>query len=128
MNAKATIAPAHDEEQHLRALARANEVRLARAALKRRIAAGDLCVAQVILDSPWEAESMAVADLVESQRRWGRARCRRVLATVPVSESKPVGSLTERQRHALAGALREAATTARPARTSASRSLALATA
>ncbi len=91
--------------QHLRALERANAVRLARAELKRRIAAGDIGAADVILGSPWEAESMTVADLLASQRRWGRTRCRRFLQSIPMSESKTVGSMTDRQRHAVAALL-----------------------
>ena len=91
--------------QHLRALGRANEVRLARAELKRRISSGELTAAEVILDCPWEARSMTVADLLTSQRRWGTSRCRRVLGQVPVSEAKQVGALTDRQRLALAALL-----------------------
>jgi len=91
--------------QHLRALQRANEVRLARAELKRRVADGELTVSEVVLNSPWEAESMAIADLLMSQRRWGRTRCRRFLAQVPLSETKTIGSLTERQRLAIAARL-----------------------
>jgi hypothetical protein len=102
MNASATIAPG---PQHLRALQRANEVRLARAELKRRVAEGELTVAEVVLESPWEAQSMAIADLLMSQRRWGRTRCRRFLAQVPLSETKTLGSLTERQRRAVAALL-----------------------
>ena len=94
--------------QHLRALERANQVRLARAELKRRIAGGQLPVADVILSSPWEAESMAVADVLMSQRRWGRTRARRFLAGIQMSETKTLGSMTERQRHAVALAIREA--------------------
>jgi hypothetical protein len=100
MNATATIAPAGP--QHMRALQRANEVRLARAELKRRIAAGETTVAEVISDCPWEAQSMAVADLLMSQRRWGQTRCRKFLAQVPMSEKKTIGSMTERQRRTLA--------------------------
>ena len=91
--------------QHLRALGRANEVRLARAELKRLIATGELSAGEVILACPWEARSMTVADLLTTQRRWGSSRCRRVLAQVPVSETKQVGALTERQRLALAALL-----------------------
>ncbi len=91
--------------QHLRALQRANEVRLARAELKRRVADGELTASEVVLDAPWEAESMAIADLLMSQRRWGRTRCRRFLASVPLSETKTIGSLTERQRRAVAAQL-----------------------
>lgn len=97
--AQATMAPA---PQHMRALARANEVRLARAELKRRIGQGQVTVADVVLDAPWEAESMTVSDLLMSQRRWGTTRCRKLLQAVPMSENKTVGSMTERQRRALA--------------------------
>ncbi len=100
MNATVTIAPAGP--QHMRALERANKVRLARAELKRRVAGGEIGVAEVILDCPWEADSMAVADLLMSQRRWGQTRCRKFLAQIPMSEQKTVGSMTERQRRTLA--------------------------
>ena len=97
MNATAT-APA---PQHMRALAQANRVRLARAELKRQVAEGETTVAQIVTDCPWEAESMAIADLLLSQHRWGRTRCRRFLAAIPLTETKTVGALTERQRRAL---------------------------
>lgn len=99
MNADATITRA---PQHLRALARANEVRLARASLKRRVSDGEINVADVILNTPWEAETMSVLDLLMSQRRWGLTRCRRFLQSIPMSENKAIGSMTERQRHAMA--------------------------
>ena len=91
--------------QHLKALQKANEVRLARAALKRRVASGDITAADVILACPAEVEGMAVSDLLMSQRRWGRTRCRKFLATIPLSENKQIGTLTERQRHAVAAEL-----------------------
>ena len=47
---------------------------------------------------------MAIADLLMSQHRWGRTRCRRFLAAVPMSETKTIGSMTDRQRRALARA------------------------
>jgi hypothetical protein len=106
MNATAPIATL--PPQHMRALARANAVRLARAALKRKVADEEVEVAKVILECPWEAHSMAVADLLMSQRRWGHTRCRRFLAQVPMSEKKTVGSMTERQRQALAAMLASA--------------------
>jgi hypothetical protein len=92
----------------MRALARANEVRLARAELKRRVAMEQIDVAEVIVNCPWEAYSMAVADLLMSQRRWGQTRCRRFLAQIPMSEKKTVGSMTERQRRTLAAMLASA--------------------
>ena len=106
MSATATLTRAGP--QHMRALQRANEVRLARAQLKRRVAFGKTDVAEVILECPWEADSMAVADLLVSQRRWGQIRCHKLLARLPMSEKKTVGSMTDRQRHALAAMLSSA--------------------
>ena len=88
--------------QHLRALAQANRVRLARAELKRLVAEGDATVAEIVLNCPWEAESMTIADLLMSQHRWGRSRCRRFLLSIPMTETKTIGSMTERQRKELA--------------------------
>ncbi len=95
----ATMTP---EPQRLRALERANEVRLARAELKRRIAEGRVSAAEVILTSPWEASSWTVGDLLMTQRRWGTTRCRKFLSRNQISEVKPIGSLTQRQRRILA--------------------------
>jgi len=88
--------------QHMKALQRANEVRLARAELKRNIAEGAIAVNEVILACPWEAASMTIAELLTSQRRWGTARCRKFLAGIGMPETKTVGSMTERQRSLLA--------------------------
>jgi len=93
------------QEQHLRALEYANRVRLARARMKRQIAAGELSAAEVVLGCPWQAHSMSISDLLISQKRWGRTRCRRLLVSLGVPENKQVGTLTERQRVALAAVL-----------------------
>jgi hypothetical protein len=89
----------------MEALARANQVRLARAALKRDIGAGRRSVCDVIAESPWEAESMSLSELLCSQRRWGRARSRKLLSAAAMGEGKKIGTLTERQRRILVGAL-----------------------
>jgi hypothetical protein len=101
MNATAT-APA---AQHMRALAQANRVRLARAELKRQVSEGETTVSDVVLGCPWEAESMTISDLLMSQHRWGRTRCRRFLSSIPMSETKTIGTMTDRQRRALAATL-----------------------
>jgi hypothetical protein len=109
MNATATIPVGQSAHpQYMRALERANQVRLARAELKRKVAGSEIDVADVILDCPWEAESMAVGDLLMSQRRWGQTRCRKFLVQIPITEMKTIGSMTRRQRVALAELLRAA--------------------
>jgi hypothetical protein len=98
-------APAVEMPQHMQALARANRVRLARAELKRSIGRGDVDIADVIRDCPWETESMTLTELLTSQRRWGRTRARKLLQTLALGENKRLGTLTPRQRALLARTL-----------------------
>lgn len=109
-----TTASAIDIPQHMQALARANRVRLARAELKRSIARGELDVAEVIRDCPWETESMSLAELLTSQRRWGRTRARKFLQSLALNENKRLGTLTPRQQALLATALVTRDTEERP--------------
>ena len=95
--------------QRLQALERANEIRLARAELKRRIAYGAVSAADVILEPPCAANSWAIGDLLLSQRRWGHTRCRKFLLRNQINETKPVGALTDRQRRMLADQLSSSA-------------------
>lgn len=97
-----TIAASAEAPQHMRALERANMVRLARAELKRAIARGDMDAAEVVRDCPWETESMTIAELLTSQRRWGRTRARKFLMPLSLNENKQLGTLTARQRRLLA--------------------------
>jgi hypothetical protein len=103
----ASIAPApkDTDPQHLQALARANQVRLARAALKRQIAGGVCSVAEVIVDAPWESETMTISELLSSQHRWGRTRSRKFLSSLGLTENKKLNTLTDRQRQLVAAAL-----------------------
>lgn len=109
MQTRATTAP-----QHMRALDRANQVRLARAELKRDIAEGRRQVADIVADCPWESESMTISDLLMSQHRWGRTRCRRFLGSLGLPENKTIGTLTDRQRSCLAARLNGEAVAADP--------------
>ena len=110
MDAAATLVSASPEvtsteveaPQHMRALERANSVRLARAELKRAITRGDLDAADVVSECPWETESMTIAELLTSQRRWGRTRARKFLMPLSLNENKQLGTLTPRQRRLLA--------------------------
>jgi hypothetical protein len=80
-------------------------VRLARAELKRAVARGVMESAEVVRDCPWETESMTIAELLTSQRRWGRTRARKFLMPLSLNENKQLGTLTSRQRRILAGEL-----------------------
>jgi hypothetical protein len=101
MEAASTLAPAA-MPQHMEALAHANRVRLARAALKRAVATGDVDVAEIVRDCPWEVETMTVGELLRSQRRWGRTRARKFLFSLALNENRELGRFTQRQRAVLA--------------------------
>jgi hypothetical protein len=104
MEAASTLVPAA-MPQHMQALAHANEVRLARAALKRSVASGEVEAAEIVRDCPWQVESMTVGELLRSQRRWGRTRARKFLFSLALNENRELGRLTARQRLVLAQAL-----------------------
>lgn len=91
--------------QSLLALERANLVRSARAELKRKLACGELNAAEAILRNARETQTMAIAELLLSQRGWGPRRSGRLLRSLALSEHKTLGSLTERQRVMLAAVL-----------------------
>lgn len=101
MEAASTLAPAA-MPQHMEALAHANRIRLARAALKRSVAAGDVEAAEIVSECPAEVDSMTVGELLRSQRRWGRTRVRKFLFPLDLNENRPLGRLTTRQRLVLA--------------------------
>ena len=110
MEAASTIAPAAPTSQHMQALAHANRVRLARAALKRQVARGDADAAAIVRDCPWEVSTMTVGELLRSQRRWGRTRARKFLFSLALNENRELGRFTERQRTVLARELDAKAT------------------
>jgi hypothetical protein len=92
-------------QPRLRALARANQVRAARARLKARLRSGEIAAADTILCGSRDTDTMTVSELLLSQPGWGPTRATRMLRSVLVSETKTLGSLTERQRVTLAAIL-----------------------
>ncbi|MGB9184925.1 MAG: hypothetical protein WCB67_12750 [Solirubrobacteraceae bacterium] len=76
--------------------------------MKRSIALGHILAAEVLLTCPGEAASWPIGELLMSQRRWGATRCRKFLSRNQIVETKPIGTLTERQRRILAAELQAA--------------------
>lgn len=75
---------------------------------KKKVAAGELDVCDVILGlsmSP-ECQSMAIEDLLKAQHRWGKLRIQKLLIRIPLWERKTVGNLTNQQRSTLVALLR----------------------
>lgn len=100
------------EPQHLTALRRANEVRLARAATRRELrtsptaeAARRRC-AELLEHPPAHLATTNVVDLLAYCHRMGPTLARQVLRRHRVGEHRVVGQLTDRQREALARDLR----------------------
>lgn len=91
--------------QHLDALALANGIRLARAQVKRELVGGAITIEEAF--DHWAVQSMAVADLLRAQNRWGRTRARKLLSRLAIAENRPVARLTQRQRVSILAALSE---------------------
>jgi hypothetical protein len=89
-------------EQRLRALAKANEVRVARAQLKREVASGRILPARVVADPPTCAQTAKVRELLLVVPRIGTARADRVLARCRIAHAKTLDGLSDRQRTELA--------------------------
>src|ERR1700710_434550 len=99
--APATMTATPEPPQHMRALERANSVRLARAELKRAVARGDLDPAEVVRVCPWQTERMTIYELLTSQRRWERTDARKFLMPLSRNENKQLGALPPGQRSIL---------------------------
>lgn len=93
--------------QHMAALQRANEIRIAAAAVKRRVAAldrfaGEEEVKRLLLDPEPDAELIEVAQLLRSINRWGRDRVKHACKASRVPADQRLGDLTDGQRARLA--------------------------
>jgi hypothetical protein len=104
-----------DAPQYMRALEQANQVRLARAVFKRRLAAQpdrrascEMC-AELVTDPPDVLANMMVMQLLMSCRQIGMTATRKMLRIAHVPELRRLDSLTRDQRQRLATALRMAA-------------------
>lgn len=88
--------------QHMEALARANEVRFARAEVHRAVAEGRMTIAHALDEEC--CQSMPLFDLLCCQRRWGPIRSMSVLRSLQIGSYRLVGELADRQREAVMGA------------------------
>jgi hypothetical protein len=93
------------EQQRLAALRLANNVRRARAELKREIAGARVSLADTLANPPPMAQSSLLAELLMSQPRWGRAKTRKFLTANQIGERKALQDLTQRQRELLVAQL-----------------------
>jgi hypothetical protein len=95
---QSSVVPARSLDQRLEALARANEVRSRRAALKDALKRGEQDLRDVLAAPPEYLRTAKVLDLLMATPKLGRVKSARVLEQCRISPSKTVGGLSERQR------------------------------
>lgn len=84
--------------QHMRALKLANATRLRRAALKRRIHAGDATVLDALRERHGRhLRNATIIELLRAQRRWGYKRALKLLSRAQVRENRELGRMTDRE-------------------------------
>ena len=98
--------PRRSAEQRLRALERANEIRLRRARLKRDLKAGRAQLAEILRDPPEYVLTATVFDLLLSVPKLGPVKAARLLRESTISRSQTVVGLSDRERSMLVGLLR----------------------
>ena len=99
--------PGRSREQRLRALEQANEVRSARAQLKKELASGKIALAQILAKPPACVMTAPVLDLLLVLPRIGSVKAGRILGRCRIAHSKTVGGLSERQRAELISLFRD---------------------
>jgi hypothetical protein len=98
--------PERTNEQRMRALKRANQIRSARAQLKRDLKAGKVKVEKLLIDPPDYVLSAKAFDVILAVPKYGRVKANKILTQCRISPSKTIGGLSERQRAELVHMLR----------------------
>ena len=99
-------APERSLDQRMEALKRANEIRSARAQLKRDLKAGRRSIHDLLLEPPEYVETAKVFDMLLAVPKYGRVKVNKVLQLCRISPSKTIGGLSQRQRAELVSMLR----------------------
>ncbi len=101
-----TAVPERTHAQRMRALGRANEIRSARAKLKRDLKGGKVKIEKLLLDPPDYVLSAKAFDMILAVPKYGRVKANKILTQCRISPSKTIGGLSERQRTELVHFLR----------------------
>jgi hypothetical protein len=99
-------APERSLDQRMDALRRANDIRTARAKLKKDLKAGKANVHTLLLDPPEYVMTAKVFDMLLAVPKYGRVKTNRILNQCRISPSKTIGGLSQRQRTELVNQLR----------------------
>lgn len=95
-------------EQRFESLKLANEIRFARARMKRDLVARRADAVELLTDPPGWLRTMRVTGFLVSIPRTGPAKTRRLMMVCRIADGKTVGGLSDRQRCELVGELRRA--------------------
>jgi hypothetical protein len=99
-------APERSLDQRMEALKRANDIRTARAKLKKDLKANRASIHAILLDPPEYVLTAKVFDMLLAVPKYGRVKTNRILNQCRISPSKTIGGLSERQRTELVSLLR----------------------
>src|SRR6478609_10577227 len=99
-------APERSLDQRMEALKRANDIRTARAKLKKDLKANRASIHAILLDPPEYVLTAKVFDMLLAVPKYGRVKTNRILNQCRISPSKTIGGLSERQRAELVSQLR----------------------
>jgi hypothetical protein len=97
----AATAPRRSLDQRMDALARANEIRMRRAQLKRDLKSGRHSIHELLKDPPEYVETAKVFDMLLAVPKYGRVKANKILVSCRIAPSKTIGGLSERQRREL---------------------------
>jgi len=103
---KTAETPERSLDQRMDALRRANDIRTARAKLKKDLKAGRVSILELLESPPEYILTAKVFDLLLAVPKYGRVKANRVLNQCRISPAKTVGGLSERQRKEMVSLLR----------------------
>jgi hypothetical protein len=93
--------PERSLAQRMEALRRANEIRTARAKLKKDLKTGEVSIQAIIADPPDYVLTAKVFDMLMAVPKCGKVKATRFLNHCRISQGKTMGGLSERQRNEL---------------------------
>ncbi len=102
----AAATPERSLDQRMDALRRANNIRTARAKLKKDLKAGKANIHTLLLDPPDYLLTAKVFDMLLAVPKYGRVKTNKILNQCRISPSKTIGGMSARQRAELVSQLR----------------------
>ena len=85
-------------EQHMKALEKANTIKLGRSKIRRDLFNGDIHITDVILDIPESIHSATLFEILIAMKSWGRVRALKLIQETGCTEFTTMDHLTNRQR------------------------------